>query len=247
VIVGSDQVWNPVFGLPLGLDFLEFAREEQRIAYAGSFGVDSIPRRLRTRYRSGLAGIPHLSVREVQGQRIVRQLSGRDAVRVVDPTLLHDDSFWLSFARERELPPRPAFAAVALLAASGSRKAEASIERLEEEGLGVVDLLAREGEGRHGKSSPQEFLNLISAAECVLTDSFHVASFALLFGKPLELLGRPGMNSRLATLLDIVGLTDSEFLKDGTGRIDRFDSAQVLERIAAARGRSLDYLVRSLD
>ena len=54
-----------------GIDFLDFLGEPRRIAYAASFGVEQVPGFLRSRYRAWLRDIPHLSVRESTGRRIV--------------------------------------------------------------------------------------------------------------------------------------------------------------------------------
>lgn len=41
-ISGSDQVWNPHYNFVGTSDLLAFAKPEQRISYAASFGVDGI-------------------------------------------------------------------------------------------------------------------------------------------------------------------------------------------------------------
>lgn len=245
-IVGSDQVWNPVFGLPVGLDFLRFAREDQRVAYAASFGVDAVPRRLRSRYRTGICGIPRLSVREGQGQAIVHDLTGRDATRVVDPTLLHEESFWLAFAKGSPSVARGNYAAAVLLGARGSIEALSALQGARAQGLDVVDLLRGGQVGDSFGRSPQEFLSLIAGADLVISDSFHASLFALLFGKPLCFLGRPGMNSRLSTLFELVGVPSPDAARGGGIGVIAPDRGQVLERLSAARRESLDYLADSV-
>lgn len=97
-IVGSDQVWNPQFGLLDHLRFLEFANTDQRIAYAASFGVSSIPRHLERAYRSGIVGMADVSVREQRAAELVRELAGREAPVVLDPTMLLEPAEWESLA-----------------------------------------------------------------------------------------------------------------------------------------------------
>ena len=47
-IVGSDQVWNPLFWSDIEKEyktyFLRFADEQKRIAYAASFGISELPK-----------------------------------------------------------------------------------------------------------------------------------------------------------------------------------------------------------
>ncbi len=242
-IVGSDQVWNPVFGLPYGLDFLQFARERQRVSYAGSFGVDTIPWRLRSRYREGLRGIPHLSVREEQGRAIVRHLMGRDVPWVVDPTLLHDEQFWLGFA-EGAGPQRASdYVAVALLGGGTSPEVEQSLAKARSDGLEIVDVLA--SGSKSGGLSPQVFLNLIAGSALVLTNSYHVSLFALLFGRPLKSIERRGMDSRIRSLFEMTGLACQEYSSRDESGIVFPDFDRVRERISQARITSQQYLTGS--
>src|SRR5690554_1468936 len=55
-VVGSDQVWNPVFRKGSGIDFLEFATQKKRIAYAPSFGLED----RSEEHTSELQSRPHL-------------------------------------------------------------------------------------------------------------------------------------------------------------------------------------------
>jgi len=86
-ICGSDQIWSS--NMPgLGeVNFLRFAEEHKRIAYAPSFGSDTVPDYNRKRLAKYLREIPHLSVREQSGVKIIKELTGRDAVLVLDPVL----------------------------------------------------------------------------------------------------------------------------------------------------------------
>ena len=120
-IVGSDQVWNPTYRRAQGIDFLDFVGESHRIAYAASFGVEQVPGFLRSRYRAWLQGIPHLSVRESAGRRIVADLTGRDARVVLDPTLLVDRAVWDRLIAERATDHRRALRR-SLLPRAGRRR-----------------------------------------------------------------------------------------------------------------------------
>ena len=93
-VLGSDQVWNP---MNLGGDYytMTFIGDgKKKIAYAPSFGVVGIPKRQQRKTREYLKRIDYLSVREAEGQKIVSDLTGRQAEVVVDPTLLVDRAFW---------------------------------------------------------------------------------------------------------------------------------------------------------
>ena len=94
VIVGSDQVWNPIhqtsdfFLLP---DFPECIR---KIAYAASLGTDRFPPERRAFFAANLKRFAAVSVRESSAVRILRDVADVPATLVCDPTLLHTADEW---------------------------------------------------------------------------------------------------------------------------------------------------------
>ena len=93
LVVGSDQVWRPLyFENTIGNAFLAFAEGWKigRIAYAASFGTDTweyTPE--ETEECSRLAkSFDAVSVREESGIALCRKYLGVDAVQTLDPTLL---------------------------------------------------------------------------------------------------------------------------------------------------------------
>ena len=97
-IAGSDQVWHPVllrrkddraYWLDFGSDRI------RRIAYAASFGSDQCPLRLQAELTARLSRFDILSVREESGVAIC-QAVGKEAVHVLDPTLLLAKEEYLS-------------------------------------------------------------------------------------------------------------------------------------------------------
>ena len=106
-ITGSDQVWHPVllrrkddraYWLDFGSDRI------RRIAYAASFGSDHCPLRLQAELTARLSRFDILSVREESGVAIC-QAVGKEAVHVLDPTLLLAKEEYLSLSRD--IPPSP--------------------------------------------------------------------------------------------------------------------------------------------
>ena len=67
--------------------------------------------------------------------------------------------------------------------------------------------------------SPQDFLNNIKYADCVLTDSYHVFLFSLIFHRKINVLERFGniennyQNERILYLMDRLGIKN-HFLKE---------------------------------
>lgn len=93
-ITGSDQVWNPHYNFIGTSDLLAFAKPEQRISYSASFGVDEIPDEKKKEYTENLSQFMALSVREKRGAEIIKELTGKDAQVVLDPTMLLTSDQW---------------------------------------------------------------------------------------------------------------------------------------------------------
>ena len=90
LLSGSDQIWNPKIFPDGRFDPVFFGAfsDKRKIAYAPSFGIPRIPDGMEEELRGYLAAFSHLSVRERQGQSIVRDIAGQDVPVVLDPTLL---------------------------------------------------------------------------------------------------------------------------------------------------------------
>ncbi|MFE5670500.1 polysaccharide pyruvyl transferase family protein [Agromyces sp. NPDC056523] len=200
VIAGSDQVWNPTYRRAQGIDFLDFAPESRRVAYAASFGVERVPGFLRSRYRTWLRGIPHLSVRESAGRRIVADLTGAEVPIVLDPTLLVEPAVWDRLTAAR---PRIVSEPYALRFFLGAPTVEQDVwvrRYASDEGLAVVDLHDLD-DARFAEVDPAGFVASIARAEVVITDSFHAGIFSLLHRRPLILRTRFERDARWNELL----------------------------------------------
>lgn len=250
-VVGSDQVWNPAFTHGNMEWFLDFAPAEKRVAYAASFGIPEVPRYLVSRYRRGIAGIPHLSVREQQGATVVEQLGGRTPPVVLDPTLLLDGATW---TKQSDTPPElegKDYALTFRLKAGDSTvqstvQPDSVIRHAQRSGLEVVDLFAPADPALLG-ISPFGFIGAIRNARLVITDSFHAAVFSLLFHTPFLLEQRGAMNSRIETLMLASGLHNRMLHEvDDLETALEIDWADVDARLARRRRESLEFLEAAL-
>lgn len=240
-VVGSDQMWNPLWcaGESLPLVMLDFAPVgKPRIAYAASFGTADWP----VDANAPLAGellrkFSKISVREESGVELVRKLSGRtDAVCLLDPTLLHDAAFYreLMFGHDGAAAHPSCIFRYVLDdwddAASTQRafdivQGTLGIPRVETDRIpvsGTLGPLCRML-GVTAKIPVPEWLSKIAHADFVFTNSFHGTVFAILFHKPfisLFLRGRmSGMNERLLSLLSKLGLSERAVYSDEIEKI----------------------------
>lgn len=100
LLSGSDQIWNPTIFPDGRFDPVFFGAFSslRKIAYAPSFGISHIPERMEEELQSYLKSFSHLSVRERQGQTIIRDLTGQTVPVVLDPTLLLTGQEWSAMA-----------------------------------------------------------------------------------------------------------------------------------------------------
>ncbi|MCT4777084.1 MULTISPECIES: polysaccharide pyruvyl transferase family protein [Exiguobacterium] len=203
-VVGSDQIWNPNFRNGNANDFLKFASVEKRISYAPSFGISEIPSEYKNEYKTMIEGIPFLSVRENAGQKIIKELTGRESHVLLDPTLMISAEKWAEVANQSPVKPSKKYLLTYFLGEISAGRNETINNIAKEKKLEIInisDLNCLE----YYSVDPSGFLSLIRSSEIFLTDSFHGVVFSIIFNKNFVVFERedgvPSMNSRIDTIL----------------------------------------------
>jgi hypothetical protein len=248
-VVGSDQIWNPNFRYGSPIDFLAFAPENKRVAFSPSFGISSLPERYVERYKTYLSQMAHLSVREQTGADIIAQLTGRKAEVLVDPTLMLTSEKWMKIAKAATEKPAGKYLLTYFLGEVPGeiRKKVNAISA--KSNLEVVQMASLRDKKRFA-TAPGEFIDYISSAEIIITDSFHGAVFSILFSKPFIIARRKGkslpMGSRIETLLSKFKM-ESRKWENMENREDAFeiDFTHIPELLEAERNKVLDYLKKA--
>jgi len=255
IICGSDQVWNPLItdtDLSFFLDFC--GPDTKRIAYAPSFGISEFSDEFTEMIRPELEKFHHLSVREEVGARYVESLVNKPTEIVLDPTFLLNREEWTELekphymANERYVFCFPVRKSAALIqfGLELAKKKHAALVVVE--GNFLTQLRNRNSGIKYALDiSPEEWLYLMHHADCVVTNSFHGAAFAIHYQKDFFLeCSSAKANSRLEQLAAFCGL-ESRVIRDGCDGPDtHIDYDNVEARIAPARQASLDYLKRSI-
>jgi hypothetical protein len=70
----------------------------KKISYAASFGVSRIHDKLKITSKMCISTIDYISTRELEGKRIIKELTGLDAEVTLDPTLLLSNEQWSQVA-----------------------------------------------------------------------------------------------------------------------------------------------------
>ncbi len=264
VICGSDQIWNPrLSDADIGY-FLPFALNCRRIAYGISLGNGYLSEYPDPQtVRKAIQDFDCLSFREHSAVNKLQHFIGSeaDADIVCDPTLLEGREFWLQTAAERQVKDPYVFA----YTANGDRDVFGAAERLSAaEHLPYYVMLSGKqdsywkGMKRHlppGEQGPAEFLAMIRYAEYVVTNSFHGAVFAILFGKKFCLIGKPDTDGkpirdeRLQELLSRFHLEDHYVTAENVMRVAELSApdAEETEMIREVFAQhSADYLRKAL-
>lgn len=257
-VTGSDQIWNPRYTNGDTSFFFGFLSNVKKVAYSSSFGLSDIPEQYKEKYGEYLRDFSHISVREKSGIHIVRDLSGKEAKLVLDPTLLLSPSVWNEIA----LPPKYKCKYILCYFLNYTFNAFPYVDDLaefisKETGFPLIHV-ARPPQKLINKNSffkvdasPGEFLGLVANAELVLTTSFHGTAFAINYNKPVYAVvqNRMAKDSRLIDLMQAVGLSSRIlYMEDAFPRKeDLFEMPSfVVKRLNLLREDSLNYLSTSL-
>jgi hypothetical protein len=259
-IVGSDQVWHPVAHYKDQAYFLSFVDPNKRIAYAPSIGLSEIPESTRDWMRDRIEAIPHLSIRESVGAKLVSELTGREAPVVLDPAYLLEATEWSEFSNTSVSADRPYLMCYFL--ESDEYMRERAKQLAAEHGLNLYLVpvhqadVEREDPAFHKLEGvgPQEFVGLLRNAALVCTDSFHGTSFSVIFNRPFLTFRRydnPAQvanHSRLDSILTMLGLESQLQGEASKAPLDPLsvDFSLANQRLAELRDESLDFLERSL-
>ncbi len=257
-IVGSDQVWNPGIYSSLDPYFLKFAPEGKRkLSYASSIGLSELPDYTHKYYHEALNGLDAISVREEQAVELVKQVSGRNAQWVLDPTLLLNAEEWQKVAKTPQAMPERYILLYELthcpylkiLAKYISGIKGCKVVRItkdanrvepDDDVVNVMD------------AGPAEFLGLFKNAEFVVTNSFHGTAFSINFNRPFYVVTPTRMknNSRQQSILRLFGLSTriiaegTELPSEGNLCIDFANANQIL---SIQREKSIKYLINNID
>lgn len=250
-VTGSDQVWNPSSLGGSSIYFLTFAPKHKRIAYAPSFGVSEIKPEYKEKYKEWISEIPWLSVREDDGARIIKELTGRDAPVLVDPTLLLTKEKWLSIAKEAKNKPKGNYLLTYFLGGIPPKYKKQIKKIAKVNNLEVINLADIRDKETY-RTGPSEFIDYINSCSVFCTDSFHGAVFSILFEKPFIVYERMGstlsMFSRIETLLKKFKLESrkAENIKSNED-VFNIDFSHVPAILEAERKKSYDFLKEALN
>ena len=261
VFVGSDQVWRP-FGFYSNYWNLNFVDDRvPKFSYASSYGVSSIPSIQHKGTKRYLERMKMVSVREMKGKEIVEQYSNQKAQVVSDPTMLLTSKEWLEFASHshKETPTEPYIFCYFLGSREDIRKEAAKLSM--HTGFKIVIMRHMDeyvpADETIGDYAPYDinawdFVELLSNAAYVCTDSFHGTIFSILTHRKFITFyrvnpkRRNSTHSRIDSILTLFQLTDRKFNGDILAIKNEIDYTKVDNALNTYRQKSLDFFKKAL-
>ncbi len=216
IVAGSDQIWN-VLMEDFDESFFLGWTSKKKIAYAPSLGDTDIRISEKAdQFIYWLNEFNHLSVREEVGKKCLDELCQKTVTKVLDPTLLLDESEW------KNLVGKPLISEKYIFYYSWAYCYEDEIEIVRKEGqrlgMPVIVIDARKWMNRDEKKygfvlsnyeGPLAFLNLMYYADTCFVESFHGMVFAYIFRKNFWLLDihekLSELDGRLMEFVDLLG------------------------------------------
>lgn len=254
-VIGSDQVWNPVCNGDDAAFLLDFVSDgKKRVSYSPSFGMTEVDEGHLTIYKENLSQFHAIGVREKIGQRIVKELTGKDATLVLDPVLLLTKEQWNEIMPKKE--KKESFIFSYTNRDSQMTDFLRTGYKIEDRKHYVLSRYTKPGDFLNSSvrvkycMSPEEFLWVVNNADMVVSASFHCVAISIILNRPFVAIttGDEGKDERLLSLLHTLGL-ENRILKEGMTAEDvcaNIDYESVNKRIIEMKKQSVEYIVNAL-
>lgn len=221
IVVGSDQVWRyRMFHSDIVYMFLSSLQGVpfKRIAYSASFGTDiwEMPKDITDKVRILAEKFDAISVREKSGVDLCKKHLDRDAVQVLDPTMLLDANDYSTIINNSTVNIDSFKSALTTYILDDDVAKGEIVEKIaKDKNLTIYNLMPKSKFSEVGSCflsdcifPPVEtWLKGIRDSELVITDSFHGTVFCIIFNKPFWVLRNTNRgNTRIDSLLECFGL-----------------------------------------
>lgn len=254
-IVGSDQVWRPRYSHgrldDMFLCFSEGMRVK-RIAYAASFGTENweFNEEQTNKYRHFISLFNAISVREDSAIELCQRYFKKDAVHVLDPTMLLTKDDYLKIILPTKTKESSKYLFYYILD-NNEKKEQIVKEYAERLHLNTITVRAKNESSKEIKQRIQppleDWLAAISKADYVITDSFHGTVFSIIFNRPFTvILNKERGSTRIDSLLKCFNL-ENRLYKAVNNVNTAIDWNKVNFILSAKRKMSTDFLIKYLN
>lgn len=249
VVVGSDQIWNPV--ITGGFDPVYFGDVNTKfgaISYAASMG-DYVPEteEEESQLSAYLKKLKSISVREDKLKETLSQYSDKNIQLVLDPTLLLRSSDYAVMLSNLKYEDYVFYYQLK----SNSQTMKSVIKASEARLKHLIVFMGKDYErgkydywGQH-KLSIDSFLGCISNADYVYTSSFHGLAFSIIFRKNFSFVCNENIGRGLS-LLNLLGLNDRTLTPGEESVLSETDYSNAESRLSNEISKAETFLKESL-
>ena len=223
-VVGSDQVWRPMYSPNLMTYFLDFVKDNtkvKKIAYAASFGVDDWEfNQKQTNQAAELAPLfDIITVRESSGVKLVELYLKCNAIQVLDPTMLFEKEVYIDLVNNPTCRLKKSDGKLFSYVLDASDNLSQAIRKCSETtGLlpyycnykaSIWKIKDKKEIGDCIVPPVEQWLKSFMDADMVVTDSFHGVVFSIIFNKPFWVVANLSRGTaRFTSLLQLFDLED---------------------------------------
>lgn len=259
-LVGSDQVWRAKVYRYIDYAFFGFVKSNTPIlmSYAASFGVDTwdYTEEQTSRFKAQIQRFSGVAVREDSGVELCKKYFDKEAIHVLDPTMLLVPEDYRKIVEQENEPKSKGELLTYIL-------------DLNEDKQNIIDLLSNnltmqpfqvnlkskdisDTGSRVVYPTVTSWLKGFDDAKYVITDSFHGCAFAILFNKPFIAYGNKARGmARFNSLLKMFGLEERLVLTKEEVTIEKIkeniDWDIVNAKLEKYRNISKNYLLNTLN
>lgn len=210
-VVGSDQVWRPLYNSKIYDAYLAFTEnwpQVKRVAYAVSFGSDEweYTKEQTFECKRLVHKFDAISLREISGVQLCKQYFDISASLVLDPTFLLDIKCYKAHIANSKIEYPPSMCLGYILDDTHEKKdLLKSIATFLDYDL--IEFKNVDSINNRIAPTVESWLKALHNASFVFTDSFHGCVFSIIFKRPFIVYGnRERGMARFYSLLRIFGL-----------------------------------------
>ncbi len=194
-ITGSDQTWNPKHTKGDDVFLLAFAPENaKKISFSASIAGNELKEKYKPSFKKLLKKYNNISIRDSGGNKIIKELIGKEADVTLDPTLMMSKDEWSLFSKNRKSRySNNGYIIFYLITHSFdvTPYIYEILKKLQEKTKLKIYSFSKipSSFGINYEScadiSAEDFIELFEKSSYVVTSSFHGTAFAVNFGIPL--------------------------------------------------------------
>ena len=258
IITGGDQVWNVRCRDADKAYFLSFVKNAKKVSYSPSLGARNINKvSLRPKmYSKLIKDFDAISVREDNGQKWIKELTGIEVPIIADPTILLTKQQWEKRLNIEDVKEKFILFYAFSYANKHNNEILSQVSKKYNLPIYIIDnkqwniyKLGRFGIRLWKQSGPEAFLSLVNSAQFVLVQSFHGIIFSSIFHKTFWSLRNAIVKNpdddRAKVILRQTGLEKRAICFDELMNIDLeapIDFTDIDKRMGEMREKAFDYI-----